>query len=310
MSFVDEVETAEAQSTTGMKFQQHVLSFVESLEKNSDIVTRSSCVRELRELGICDFANVLWNMPDRQFQKLSVILPEMAADDVTMQWTGSKGSELLEQSLSFVRACASMYSDITGTSLRDKRILDFGCGYGRFLRLFSYYTDHVYGVDAWDVSIEHSRKAGFGPVVKRIDPVAREIPFVMKFDFLFAFSIFTHLSEVSAIAALKALRAAANEGAVLIITIRPPEFWQACTQGQTHLTMAPDEAARYIEAHNTVGFAYYPYVDENTPLSEAHYGDTSFTLDWLLNNVPGWEFCGFDRSINDPMQRYIAFKAI
>lgn len=310
MSFVDESAVVDDHPVACKEFQQHVLEMVEKLEKDPGISTRSSCIRELRKLGISDFSDVLWNMPIKEFRKLSVILPPMASDEITMQWTGSKGDELLDQSLSFVQACSSIYSEIAGQSLRDRKILDFGCGYGRFLRFFSYFTDHVYGVDASDASIDHSRQAGFGPVVKRIDPVVNEIPFVMKFDFLFAFSIFTHLSEISAIAALKALRAAANKGAVSIITIRPPEFWQACAQGRAHLAMATDEAAHYIETHNSVGFAYYPYLDEHTPLSEAHYGDTSFTLEWLLDNVSGWEFCGFDRSIKDPMRRYIAFKAV
>jgi SAM-dependent methyltransferase len=292
------------------RFQSYVFDHLQKMEKSNLVDSKESCIRELRKLGLGDFGSVLWNMPDADFPKISALLPPMTSDEITQMWTGAVGDVLLDQALSFVRACSAKYAEITGGSLADKKILDFGCGYGRYLRLFQYYTSSVFGVDAWETSLEYSAQAGFRDVIKKVDVVAETIPFDFQFDFLFAFSIFTHLSEESTVAALKALRKAARPGAVLIITIRPVEFWQVCADGRSHVLLSDQEVAGLVDAHTSAGFAYYPYVMDGAADGEANYGDTSFTLEWLLANVDGWEFCGFDRSINDPLQRYIAFKAV
>src|SRR5690606_1155099 len=113
--------------------------------------------------------------------------------------------------------------------------------------LFSYYTDDIFGVDAWEVSLVHSRDAGFADKVFKSDEVPNSFPFKEPFDFLFSFSVFTHLSEKATIASLNALRGAAKTGAVLAITIRPIEFWTMSSQGKTHLKTSLSETNKLIE---------------------------------------------------------------
>lgn len=294
--------------TSSSQFLAYVNEFLLEMENSNLLISQSDYINKLRDLGLGDFGSVLWNMPDSNYPKLSAVLPQMTPSDITIEWTGASGDTLLDQSLSFVRACADKFAQFSGHSLMGKKILDFGCGYGRFLRLFSYYTDHIYGVDAWEVSLEHSRRAGFEHKVKKIDEVARSIPYDFKFDFIFAFSIFTHLSELSTLAALSALRQAAREDALLIITIRPVEFWQLCEKGITHLPLTASQASQLIENHNNFGFAYKP-IECNLPANEVHYGDTSLSLEWLEKKIIGWRIAGIDRSVNDPMQIYIALQA-
>lgn len=44
---------------------------------------------------------------------------------------------------------------VTGAGLENKKILDYGCGWGRLLRLMNYYSDpdRVCGVDAMQESL-------------------------------------------------------------------------------------------------------------------------------------------------------------
>jgi SAM-dependent methyltransferase len=298
-------KTSEPPSSEFLAYVNDHLRNIESLES---LTSKSDYINKLRDLGLGDFGSVLWSMPHPHYPRLSSALPPMTPSDITITWTGAAGTVLLDQGLSFVRACADKFAELTGQSLHGKKILDFGCGYGRFLRLFSYYTDEVYGVDAWETSLEHSRNSGFEHKVKKIDEVATSIPFSFQFDFIFAFSIFTHLSKVSSIAALRTLRQVAKTGTVLVITIRPVEFWQICVQGATHLPLTASEASQLIEDHNKLGFSYKPN-NSNLPASEVHYGDTSLTLEWLQRNATGWKLGGIDRSINDPFQIYVALEA-
>lgn len=261
----------------------------------------------IRPLGLEDAGRVLWDMPLHKYPRLSKVLPPMTPSDITIHWAGAAGHDLLQKSVSFVRSCAANYTEITGHSLVGKRIIDFGCGYGRFLRLFSMYSDDVYGVDAWEVSLEHSRAAGFGDRIALSAAVPSELVFV-GFDFLFAFSIFTHLSETATISALKALRKSAVDGAVLAITTRPVEFWETAAQHGTHLKADQVPVSKLVADHQSSGFAFYVEGMEDT--EGQHYGDTSLSTDWLREHAIGWRIEKFDRSLNDPMQRYVFLRAV
>jgi SAM-dependent methyltransferase len=290
-------------------FFGHVADTLAVIDDAPTAFSTISTMKKLRQLGLGDFGHVLWNMPCERYPKLSEMLPAMSPREVTLAWTGAEGNTLLDIGLGFVRSCADKYAEIAGQSLHGKTILDFGCGYGRFLRLFNYYSDNVFGVDAWEHSLDHCRTAGYGGMVMKIDEVATTIPFGHKFDLMTAFSVFTHLSEVSTIAALKALRGAARPGAVLVITIRPVEFWRFCHVGATHLELTEAEVTQMVAAHEREGFAYYPN-NSDDPDREVHYGDTSMTLEWLAAHAPGWAFRGCDRSINDQLQTYVFLQAV
>jgi len=262
----------------------------------------------LRPLGLEDFGLILWNMPSKKYPRLSSLLPPMASDGVQAQWTGSAGAPLLLQSLNFVRACAASYAKIANEDLSEKRILDFGCGYGRFLRLFSFYSDFVYGLDSWDKSIEQCRLARFGEKVRLSDSVPSQLPFGGPFDFIFSFSVFTHLSERSSIACLDALRCVVEKGALMMITVRPPEFWSIASQGRTHLPVNYEKISRMERCrveHKARGFAFYC----DDPSSQSDYGDTSMSLDWLAGNAKGWMIVSVDRSLHDAFQRYVMLQA-
>ena len=288
-------------------FEKFVNDYLAQVESTSRLSSRSDGFAALRHLGLDDFGYVLWQMPLADYPKLSSVLPPMTPDDITSKWTGNKGLPLLQQGIHFVRACAEGYTSITGTTLHNKRILDFGCVYGRFLRLFSYYSENVFGVDALEESLENSRTAGFGDVIRKSDPVPVKLPFKEPFDFLFAFSIFTHLSKQSTISSLLALRKAARERAILVITIRPIEFWR--TTKSSRFVKKPEVIERMISDHKEAEFAFLPYNFETNNAS-GDYGDTSMSLEWLLDKAKGWKYEAMTRSINNKMQRYIFLSAV
>lgn len=287
-------------------FAEHIDEHLKAAERSGSLTDRAAAFAALRPLGLDDFGWALWNMPNPTYRRLSTLLPPMAPDRITKAWTGASGMVLLQQSLSFVRACAENYAALTGTTLRGKRILDFGCGYGRFLRLFSFYTDRIFGVDAWEQSLEHSRSAGFGDIVARSDEVPATLPVEGPFDFAFAFSVFTHLDETAALAALGALRGAMAEGGILTITFRPVEFWDFAASGSLSGRVA--EVRQRLKDHRANGFAYLPH--RSADAREVHYGDTSMTLDWLAPRLQGWQIVGIDRSLNDSLQRYAFLRAV
>jgi len=286
---------------------KHVNDTLLMIENDSSFDTKEKTVAALAKLGLEDFGDVFWHMPMSKFPRLSSLLPPMASPEVTTTWTGTSGRPLLQQSAAFVRSCSENYTAITGSTLHKKRILDFGCGYGRFLRLFSYYTNEIRGVDAWNGSLEHCRSAGLGDLVALSAEVPTELPYTGHFDFAFAFSVFTHLSEESTLASLGALRRSAKPGSVLCITFRPVEFWAYAAKGS--LASREAEALACEATHLSTGFAYLPHLRANSD-KPVHYGDTSFEQAWLEKNLKGWRIAALDRSLNDSLQRYAFLVAV
>lgn len=86
---------------------------------------------------------------------------------------------------------------------------------------------------------------------------------------------------------------------MFIITFRPVEYWDLAT---SFIDTLPVE--RLKKSHSETGFAFEPHMAIEG--QEQHYGDTSFTLDWLKSAGTGWEVAAQEVSIEDPYQ-LIAF---
>jgi len=260
----------------------------------------TGALRGLRQLGLEDFGELLASMPDPALPNLSRVLPEMASAEIQVSWTGAHGLPLLKQTNSFARSAAYNFTRLTGRPLDGARILDFGCGYGRIARLMYYFTDpaHFIGVDPWDRSIELCRQAGFGDNFRQSEYLPKSLPVDdARFDLIYAFSVFTHLSERASRQALDTLRRYIQEDGILLITIRPVEYW-----GAGHPSDVNVDAL--VARHRRSGFAFLPH--NRVPVDgDITYGDTSMTTEWLIAQFPSWRFSGVDRSLDDPYQIYV-----
>lgn len=286
--------------------QRHIADVVQQIETSSIAAgNRQASIETLRQLGLNDFLNALWEMPKPEFPKASASLPPMASKETQARWTGSSGEILMRATLSFVRAAAANYAEITGQTLRDKKILDFGCGYGRMLRAFAYYSNNVVGVDPWSESIKVCTEAKL-PNVHLSDYLPKSLPVDTDFDFAFAFSVFTHLSKRATTTSLAAIRKHMKTGGVLCVTIRPIEYWRSqkmyAERGESWLQSVE-------KRHVAEGFVFAPHQREAVD-GDITYGDTSMTVDYLKSIATGWGIAAMDRSSDDLMQRYMYLRAV
>jgi len=263
----------------------------------------------LRSLGLNDFALFLLSLPNPDYPKMSKILPRMASDEVQRNWTGNSGRDLLKQTLDFVRSIAYAFSKYTGQTLDNKSILDFGCGYGRIARLMYYFTnsDNFFGVDPWDKSIEICNADGLRTNFLLSDYLPTELPTgKRKFSMIYAFSVFTHLSEKATRLSLGTLLRHLDPNGLLIITIRPVEYWNS-DENVNSLGVAVVD--KQLSLHDQTGFSFLPH--NRAPVGDdITYGDTSMTLDWIKKTFPNAEILGTDRSLNDPYQIYVYMRNI
>ncbi len=278
----------------------YVRPVLAAAEAVADIGAEAVLAMLRRDLGLDDFAAVMFNLPLAEYPKLSAVLPRMASEAVQREWTGTSGSPLLIQSSAFIRAAAGAYLRHRVADLASAKVLDFGSGYGRLMRLMYWYTSpaNITGVDPWHLSISVCRDDGVLGTLAQSDYVPTTLPVNgARFDLIYAFSVFTHLSEPATKAALATLRAHIADTGLLVITIRPLEYWSM-------QALDAERRTEMVGRHSTTGFAFASH-QRDEAAGGATYGDTSMTLDHLAVLAAGWRIDGYDRHEVDPMQQIV-----
>jgi 2-polyprenyl-3-methyl-5-hydroxy-6-metoxy-1,4-benzoquinol methylase len=267
--------------------------------------TRGEVIAELRKLGLSDFGLFLNSLPNKEFPMVSRLLPKMPKADIQISWTGSSGTTLLQQSIDFVRAASAGFSLYSDLKMSTAKVLDYGCGWGRIARLMYFFVEeeNLFGLDPWDKSIEICHSDGFGANFLISDYLPRDLPVPdAKFDLIYAFSVFTHLSERAAVMSLKVLTRYLSNDGVLAITIRPQEYW-TYDRNATGTQLSK----QLLELHESRGFAFKPHEREAVD-GDITYGDTSLSLDWIEKSFPDLRVVGADFSISDSLQRIVFLK--
>ncbi|BDM24254.1 methyltransferase domain-containing protein [Pseudomonas sp. LRP2-20] len=262
----------------------------------------------LRTLPIDVVGDLMLNVPEHH-EDLRRILPRMAPDEIQRNWNGSSGYDLLLQSCAFMRTLECGVNRFSGRSLDNAKILDFGCGWGRLLRLLYKFTapENIYGCDPWDQSLQICADCGITGNLAQSDYLPENLPFPgMKFDFIYAYSVFTHLSEKAALAAVSACRKHIADDGLLIITVRPKSYWEVHPDSQNHLVVK----SQMIKDHERKGFAFTPH-GVGTPAQvngEITYGDSSMTLDYIKDHWREWQVVGTEHFLQDPYQMLVFLK--
>jgi hypothetical protein len=159
-------------------------------------------------------------------------------------------------------------------------------------------TRSVSGLDPWDRSIELCHQAGFGNNFRQSDYLPKSLPLGdARFDLIYAFSVFTHLSERAARQALDTLRCYVKDDGLMIITVRPIEYWRVAHLDDSRITALMAE-------HHSRGFAFHPHNRERID-GDITYGDSSMRPEWIAAEFPKWRLSGLDRSLDDPYQIYV-----
>lgn len=245
--------------------------------------------RLLRRLPLDDYAllHIRGVFPGRH--ELRALLPPMPSEAVQRQWTGQVGDAGMAQATAFLRLVDAGLSALAGRGLRQRRVLDFGAGWGRFTRLLRWYSDAVEACDPWELSRQVSAEAGL--ILQDSGYYPERLPYDDGFDAVIAYSVFTHTSERAARSGLRAIASALRPDGVAVVTVRPIEFWR--------YTQHPEQVALTAQAERA-GFAFAPHRLEPVD-GEVAYGDATATPEWVAD-ASGLRLLGVDRIMTDAYQ--------
>jgi SAM-dependent methyltransferase len=231
-----------------------------------------------------DLWAVLLSRDYTRYPNIRALLPEAPEPELQMRWNGASGLELLGQSKAFYGKARARFAEHSSKSLADARVLDFGCGWGRLTRFFARDTGpgSLHACDPVEDILEVCRRTRVPARLARSDFLPERLPFDERFDLVFSFSVFTHLSERAHERCLRAIHRGLEPGGLLIVTIRPPAY----IHHSPFIAPALDELGadplaalaepRYLFVGHGADPSHPQYAD-----GEMDYGETVISLPYL-----------------------------
>jgi len=158
------------------------------------------------------------------------VLPGYPDDAVQIESTGNTGAVALRHAFPIYRLFKSLYEQQRGPLAAAERVLDFGCGWARILRFFLKDLDagRLWGIDTREAMVELCRRTIPGAHFERAGPWPPAPLDAASVDFVYAFSVFSHLSEEMHTAWLEEFHRILKPGGLLIVSTRNRQFIDVC----------------------------------------------------------------------------------
>jgi SAM-dependent methyltransferase len=168
----------------------------------------------------------------RRHTQLQDLLPGVPDESVQVDVTGSAGDPLLLEGFRFYQLVSRLYRTHVGPLEDCGRVLDFGCGWGRIIRFFLRDLDpsRLYGVDPDADMIRFCQGSNRWCTFERTKTRPPTAFPPESIDLIYAFSVFSHLSEPVHEEWLIEFKRVLRPGGLLIATTRARDFIPRCEE--------------------------------------------------------------------------------
>jgi SAM-dependent methyltransferase len=182
---------------------------------------------------------------------LADYLPGLPDEDFQASFVGLSGDDALRHAFGVYQFFKRLYETYAGPLDASTRVLDFGCGWGRFARFFLREIDpaHLWGIDVSERAIavcQQTTRWGTFQTTERFAPSSFGNE---SLDLIYAYSVFSHLSEPCHESWIADFARILKPGGLLIVSTRPREFIERCAA----MRSAPDLRS---EAHRRASQAF------------------------------------------------------
>ena len=155
-----------------------------------------------------------------------VKFPRFPDTGIQSTFVGSANEHALQEAYLFYCFVKSKSASMSAPIAPNSTLLDFGCGWGRFLRFFLKDVDaaNLYGVDVDPGVIAVCRETGVPGTFGVVESYGR-LPFPDAFfSHVMAYSVFTHLPEKVHLHWMREIARVAKPGASFCLTLEPRRF--------------------------------------------------------------------------------------
>lgn len=217
-----------------------------------------------------------------------VRLPFVPSDDLQRAFVGSAGEPALREGFRFYEVC-KQYVDRFGINITDDtRVLDFGMGFGRMMRFWlrDVRSYNLYGVDVDPEMVDLCRHL-FGVCHFSTVHSYPPSPFPdVSFDFIYAYSVFSHLCEDAAAAWVKEFARILKPGGLVVATTHSRRFIEFCAslrgkelESLWHQALAKSfvDTEASLATYDHGGFLYAPN-GGGAYRDASFYGDALFSM--------------------------------
>jgi SAM-dependent methyltransferase len=234
-----------------------------------------------------------------------VTFPGFPDDQIQATFVGSAGRQALFEANEFWRLLKSTAAGLGKPLGPDTRALDFGCGWGRYLRFLNkdVPSESLFGVDVDPGIHDLCVKLGVPGQLSLIGSMGALPMPDASIDVAMAYSVFTHLPEEVHLHWVRELTRVCKPGAVLFVTTQPRRF----------LEFVRDAAPRSPSPWHQRLAVFAPASEENLAafdsgrlvfLSTEHspyYGDAAVPRAWMAAHWAGWRL----REYLDDSRRFL-----
>ena len=227
--------------------------------------------------------------------RLRDLLPGMPDEHTQLQANGLSGDHALRDGLLVYRLFKTIVEGLIGDLGSCQAILDFGCGWGRVTRFFlrDIEPDKVWGVDHYDKAIETCHRTNHWHNFRHIDPFPPTAFASSTFDLIFAYSVFSHLSEPAQLAWVEEFARLLRPGGVLIATTWDRELIVRCgtlrsqspalPSFQNHLPTMFNDTDHWLATYDNGGYCFDTSVESYGSVS-SYLGETCIPKQYVLKH--------------------------
>jgi SAM-dependent methyltransferase len=222
-----------------------------------------------------------------------ITFPGFPPADIQRTFVGSACRETLAEAFTFYSFLKNAAKTAGSPLQPESRFLDFGCGWGRFLRFFwkDINEENLHGCDIDAMIIDVCKSTRVPGEIAKIDPLG-SLPYTDGcFDVGMAYSVFTHLPESLHLHWVQELARVTRPGGIFCLTLEPRRFLDFIAD-----ISEPDNAwYQMLSVHKPRLGEYYRLFDAGDlvfmPTNagvEATYGDAVVPLSFVRANWSPW----------------------